>query len=131
MYFQLLFHTLKTCASTHRYRSQTSRMQDGGVTFRSSLNLAARVDQGERRAVTDGHSVQKAYTFGQELEDVSQRQETEKDVVRINRHRIAERFQSGHDIFVREENAFRHSRRTRCVHNYSGIVILRRSAACS
>jgi len=75
-------------------------MQDGGVALRASLNLAARVDECERRAVADGHAVQKTHALGQELEDVSQRQKTEKDVVRPNRHRIGECFQSRYDIFV-------------------------------
>lgn len=102
-------------------------MKNRRVTFGATLNLTARVDQCKWRAVADGNSVEKTHALHQELEDVGQRQETEENVVRSYLRRVAKRFQSADDIFVRKKHAFRHSRRPRRVHDYGDVVGLRRN----
>lgn len=105
-------------------------MQNAGVALGAPLNFAAGIDHRQRRAVTDRHSVQKTDAFCEKFKDMSQGQETEKDIVGLDDDGVAVGFQGGNYVFVRKYNAFRYAGRAGRIHDDGRVTALRRCRDC-
>jgi hypothetical protein len=101
-------------------------MQNARVALAALLDLTARVDHGEGRAVADGHAVEEANAFGEELEDVGQGQVAHEHVVALYDDGVAVGLQGGYDILVGEEDALGYARRAGGVHDDGRVLAVGR-----
>ena len=90
----------------YRYCGETSGMKNTRVSLRSAHNFATRVDHRERRTVAYRNSVKEATTLSEEFKNMRQWQITEENVISFNNYGVAEGFQRGNHVLVREQNSF-------------------------